>query len=148
LLRTLAIRTIQTSSEDWLTFVSLLNLAELPVPEADEIARFLAVEDEMGLIGFGGLEGSGPDQLLRSVVTASGVRRRGLGKVLVRQLVEEARSQGAERLWLLTSKANSFFAKLGWSEEPRDKAPELVRMSRRYTEICPATAALMVRSVR
>ena len=69
----------------------------------------------------------------------------GVGDVVVQRLVEQARSKGAERLWLLTTEADQFFAELGWSEVPRDRAQDAVRASRLYSEICPATAALMMR---
>jgi amino-acid N-acetyltransferase len=146
-LETLSLRRITADSEDWQPFVSLLNLAGLPAPEPEARATFLAVHDERGLIGFGGLEGSGPDQLLRSVVTTTGLRRRGAGKTLVRLLVDQARSQGAERLWLLTTEADAFFADLGWSPMPRDQAPDAIRTSRLYQNICPANAALMMRTL-
>jgi amino-acid N-acetyltransferase len=136
---------MDVTSDEWLTFVSLWTLADLPVLDRTEGGRFFVVEDEMGLVRVGGIEGSGPDQLLRSVVVTPGVRRRGMGPSVVQRLVDQARRDGAERLWLLTTDANHFFAGLGWTEVPRDHASEAVRASRLYGEICPATAALMMR---
>jgi hypothetical protein len=41
----------------------------------------------MGLVGVGGLDGAGGDQLLRSVVIAPGLRSHGFGHTMVQQLV-------------------------------------------------------------
>ena len=147
MLAALAVRPLPQESEDWSTFISLLLLANLPLPESGEPARFFAVEDEVGLVGFGGLEGSGCDQLLRSLVTVPGLRRRGLGPFLASRLVEQAKRDGAERLWLLTSEAAEFFAELGWVPVERDSAPQAVRQSRLFRDLCPATAVLMSRSL-
>jgi amino-acid N-acetyltransferase len=146
-LTALTLRPLNASNEVWSTFVSLLALADMPTSDLSAGGRFFAVEDDMGLVGFGGLEGSGADQLLRSVVVAPGLRRRGMGPIVVQRLVEQAQREGADRLWLLTTQADRFFASLGWATVTRNVAPASVQTSRLYSEICPATAVLMVRSL-
>lgn len=76
-----------------------------------------------------------------------GLRRRGLGPLLAGQLIGQARLDGADRLWLLTTEADEFFAELGWIAQGRDSAPGTVRRSRLYRDLCPATAVLMTRSL-
>jgi amino-acid N-acetyltransferase len=147
MISSLILRPLLAEDADWPAFQDLLVLAGLPVPDTEDDARFFAVDDELGLVGFGGLHGHSTDQLLRSIVVAPGLRRRGMGHVLVHRLVEQARSGGAQRLWLLTSEADRFFADLGWAAAPRVAAPAAVRSSRLYSEICPATTVLMVRSL-
>ncbi len=145
MLATLSIRPLHPESEDWSTLFDLLTLADLPTSDLADGARFYAVEDEVDLIGFGGLEGTGPDQLVRSVVTVPGLRHRGLGPTVVGRLVDQARRDGAQRLWLLTTKADRFFADLGWMAVERARAPQTVRTSQLYRGLCPATARLMLR---
>lgn len=41
--------------------------------------------------------------------------------------------------------ADQFFAGLGWTAVKRAQASETVRMSRLHRDLCPATAALMLR---
>jgi N-acetylglutamate synthase-like GNAT family acetyltransferase len=147
MLVTLTLRELSADTEDWSTFASLLTLAGLPTSDLHEGGRFVVVEDEVGLVGFGGLEGSGPDQLIRSVVVTPGLRRRGMGPVVVRCLVDQARRDGAKRLWLLTTEADGYFGEQGWVAMARDRAPDSVRASRLYQDLCPATAVLMVRSL-
>jgi arsenate reductase/amino-acid N-acetyltransferase len=146
-LATLSIRPLRPESEDWSAFLNLLTLADLPTPALACGARFYAVEDEVDFIGFGGLEGTAPDQLLRSVVTVPGLRHRGLGHKVVGRLVDQASRDGAQRLWLLTTEADRFFADLGWTAVERAKAPQTVRTSLLYQDLCPATARLMLRSL-
>ena len=96
---------------------------------------------------FGGLEGSGPDQLIRSVVVTSSVRQRGFGRRIVEALAGQARTDGAKRLWLLTTSADGFFADLGWTIVERGKAPEPVRATPQFAGLCPASAVLMCRQL-
>ena len=42
-------------------------------------------------------------------------RRRGAGAVLVRAIEDQARQRGFSRLYLYTTDATGFYAKLGWS---------------------------------
>jgi amino-acid N-acetyltransferase len=141
----LPVRPVTPRDPDWRTFSDLLALASLPQPE--EGGRSFAVEDERGLLGFGAIEGGGPDQLLRSVVLVPSLRRRGLGHALVSPLVGQARAEGAARLWLLTTGAERWFARLGWSTVPRDGAPEAFRRLSQFQGVCPASASLMVRAL-
>jgi N-acetylglutamate synthase-like GNAT family acetyltransferase len=141
----LPVRPVAPRDPDWRTFSELLALASLPQPGED--GRSFAVEDERGLLGFGALEGEGPDQLLRSVVLVPSLRRRGLGHALVSRLVGQARTDGAERLWLLATGAERWFARLGWSPVPRAGAPEAIRRLGQLQGVCPASAALMVRAL-
>ena len=139
------VRQLTPQDSDWRTFSDLLALAALPEPEG--AGRSFAVEDERGLMGFGTIEGEGQDRLLRSVILVPGLRHRGLGVRLASQLVERARAEGAERLWLLTTRADRWFARLGWSAVARAEAPEAIRRSGQFQGICPDSATLMVRSL-
>ena len=130
---------------DYGTFEQLLLLASLPVPDLMESGRFFAIEDDRGLVGFGGLEGEVPDQMIRSVAVAPGLRHRGFGHAIVPRLIEQARTEGAERLWLLTTSAQEFFEDLGWKVVDRQDAPEVVSRTRLFCELCLPEAALMLR---
>ena len=94
-------------------------------------------------MGFGGLDGTGTDQLLRSVVIAPVLRHRGLGSSVVRRLVSQGVADGARRLWLLAMRANPFFAELGWAALERERAAAPVRDGRLYQKVRPAITVLM-----
>lgn len=133
------------SNLDVTAFEQLLLLANLPADDLLEAGRFFVLEDARGLVGFGGLEGMGPDQLLRSVAVAPGLRHRGFGAMATERLAEQARVDGARRLWLLTTSAEDYFGRLGWTRVDRAGAPGTVQNSRMYREFCPLEAVLMMR---
>lgn len=121
-----------------------LESAELPYEDlAEPGRRFYRLDEGERTLGWGGLELHGPDALLRSVVVRD--RGRGTGRALVARIGDEARRLGVERLWLLTTTAAPFFAKLGFDEAARDAAPAAIRATREFRDICPASATCMVR---
>ena len=119
-------------------------LADAGLPASAPAARCFALSDGTG---FGVIEGNGADRLLRSVVVLPKLRGTGVGAALVASLIEQARSSGAERLWLLTTDAGDFFARHGWTVMHRAVAPAAIRVSDQFTTLCPASATLMVRAV-
>ena len=119
-----------------------LGAAGLPAPSP--AARHFMRDDADG---FGAIEGDGPDRLLRSVVVPASRRGEGIGAALVAALVEKARTSGTMRLWLLTTDASGFFARLGWTTIDRANAPDAIRASDQFTTLCPASATLMMREL-
>jgi GNAT superfamily N-acetyltransferase len=57
------------------------------------------------LVGYGGIEGQGPDRLLRSLVLEPDRRHVGIGGVALALIEAEAERAGVERLHLLTTTA-------------------------------------------
>ncbi len=123
-------------------FAEALAEAGLPPCEAQAVCFALA---EGG--AYGAIEGHGPERLLRSVVVASAHRGQGRATRLIELLAEEAVETGAERLWLLTTSAAPFFAKLGWKAVDRETAPPVIQANDQFSSICPASATLMMREL-
>lgn len=105
--------------------------------------RFWRVEDEGGLLGYGGLEACGPDGLLRSVVVPSDRRGGGAGRAVVAAVSDEARGLGVERLWLLTTTAADVFGRLGFRRTDRASAPPDIASSAQFASLCPGSAICM-----
>jgi GNAT superfamily N-acetyltransferase len=123
--------------------VAALAGADLPVVDLDRPGRrFFRWEDDAA---FGGLEGDGHDVLLRSVVVAE--RGTGIGTRLVQALAEQARRDGALRLWLLTTSAEAFFARRGFHRIDRAEAPAAIQATAEFRGLCPASAVLMMRAL-
>jgi amino-acid N-acetyltransferase len=121
---------------------SALADAGLPHDDLDEPGRrFYRLADGGRTLGWAGLEIAGGEALLRSVVVPD--RGRGTGRELVARVVEAARVEGVERLWLLTTTAAGFFTKLGFDTLRREAAPAAIRASREFASICPASATCM-----
>lgn len=126
-------------------FVEELKAAALPTDDLDSGARFYVAQVAGVAVAFGGLEGDGADQLIRSVVVPAAMRGGAHGRHVAQALITQARTDGAERLWLLTTTANEFFASLGWAVANRADAPEAVQGTRQFSGLCPASAVLMCR---
>ncbi len=98
-------------------------------------------------VGYGGLERHGPDVLLRSIVVAADRRGEGVGRGIVCELLDRAADRGAERAYLLTTSAQSFFERLGFAGIERHLAPAPILATRQASSLCPASAALMAKTL-
>lgn len=142
---TLALGRFGTGDVEHLAFLSALTEAMLPTDIVDGGGRYFALYEDGELVGFGALEGAGPDQMVRSVVIPPSARGHGYGQAIVHELVEQAKAVGVERLWLLTTSADGFFASFGWHTADRASAPDAIRKSREFAGLCPSSAVLMCR---
>lgn len=119
-----------------------LDAAGLPHDDVREAGRlFYCTESPEP--SFVGLEVFGGDALLRSLVVPRDRRGKGLGRRTVEALLVEARKSGIERLWLLTTTAEDFFAAIGFAPVARQAAPPAIRATREFRDLCPASATFM-----
>jgi N-acetylglutamate synthase-like GNAT family acetyltransferase len=128
--------------------VRLRLLADgLPVEDLGRApVHFFAARTQTGApVGWGGLEPHGEHALLRSVVVNPVLRGIGAGTAMVEALAQTARTMGIARLWLLTTSAEAFFARLGFDPADRDSAPAAIRASEEFAWHCPETAVCMTR---
>ncbi|EKV32929.1 tyrosine phosphatase [Caenispirillum salinarum AK4] len=128
---------------------ALLSAAALPVDDLERAdVRLWLMEDADGAtVGCAGLEGTGPDVLLRSLVVAPARRGRGCAALLVDHAGAAAAESGAARLWALTQTAERWFLAQGWQRTARPDAPAAIRATAQFSGICPASAVLLTRSV-
>ena len=129
------------------SLVALVAAEGLPTDDIGEPdRRFFAFSDAQGImVGYGGLERAEEDILLRSVVTAPMQRGAGHGQAITEWLANEAARSGARDLYLLTTTAQDFFAKLGFEILDRTSVPRAVVASREFSSLCPSTAVVMKR---
>jgi amino-acid N-acetyltransferase len=125
----------------------LLSRAALPLDGVEDgfPDAYVVACAEGALIGVAGLEQYGVFGLLRSVAVDEGVRRRGVGRALVTERLERARSLGLDRVFLLTTTAARYFETLGFAPAPRQEAPEAMRASPEFAGVCPASAVCLAR---
>jgi len=97
--------------------------------------------------GLVGLEIYGEVALLRSLVVAPERRGAGQGVALLKHAEGHARARGVRAIYLLTTTAEAFFAKQGYSRAARDTAPEVIRATREFAGLCPASSAFMSRRI-
>ena len=144
--------------------VALLEAAVLPTSDItpSKLEHFSVLHDggdgdgnDAALAAVGGLEifddADDAAALLRSVAVADSHRGRGIGQLMVRRLERIARArrqQEVAALYLLTTTADRFFSKLGYSAVPRASVPKCIQNTREFSEICPASAVCMVKKLR
>ena len=129
---------------DWTQIADLLRDNDLPLDGAEmHIGGFLLAYNEQTLVGCAALERYGDSALLRSVATDKRFRGEGIGQALVRHLVETAHSEGIRTIVLLTTTAEKFFPRFGFSVIRREEAPEAVRVSAEFQGACPDSAITM-----
>jgi amino-acid N-acetyltransferase len=117
-----------------------LRAANLPTSDLFEgDARYFAFPPN----GFGGFVPFGAHALLRSIVVRDENRGQGCGTAILNALLAEARAAGSEEIWLLTTNAGEFFARHGFANAPRETAPQAIKETSQFKELCPVSAVLM-----
>lgn len=129
--------------------VSMLEATGLPAGDLTpaHMQHFFyagAAGNPQGLVG---VEIHGADALLRSLVVAAELRSSGLGSALVLRAESHARAQGVRSMYLLTTTAEKFFARRGYARLERGDAPDGIRTTREFGDVCPASAAFMFKTL-
>lgn len=126
-------------------------LADCGLPVADISAarapQFFGIRTESGLVAVIGLEVFGAVALLRSLAVSPTHRGRGLAQQLLAFAEQLAASRGVWTLFLLTTTASAFFGKLGFVPASRSAAPPAIQATPQFSGLCPASSALLSKSV-
>ncbi len=127
-------------------------LAECHLPFEDitpsHLQHFLVARQETRFTGVIGLELLGTFALLRSLAVGEPFREQGIASQLTKQAEDYARTHEIESLYLLTTTAESFFAKRGYETMQRDRVPTAVQETTEFQSICPATAVCMFKTLK
>lgn len=126
-------------------------LAEAKLPSADlgagQLEHFFGCGAQDAPRGVVGLELHGAEALLRSLAVDPEARGRGCATALVAQAERHAREQGVRRIYLLTTTAADFFARLGYKRIERSEAPESIRLTSEFSALCPVSSVLMTKEL-
>lgn len=125
----------------------LLDAAQLPIADItpEHMEHFFGAWEGSSLAGVVGMEPLGMTALLRSLAITALKRGSGLGSALLVQVEKYAMEQGVRSMFLLTTTAESYFEKHGYSRISREEAPEAIRNTVEFTSLCPGSAVLMVK---
>lgn len=135
------LRPIAHGTSQFARMVDMLREANLPTSDLGEgSAEYVSLDEGSA---FGGLARHGDVGLLRSVVVPQDQRGQGTGSALLAALIDRARDGGIRDLWLLTTGAESFFARHGFTRMERTQAPSVVANTSQFRDLCPRSAALM-----
>ena len=142
------IRIRNATSADLPAVENLLSASDLPLDGVkDNFSNFKVAEDDGEIAGAIGLEEFGAVALLRSAVVSPGHRGNGVGRRLVEHLLEGAEVAWIEELYLLTTTADQYFPRFGFTRTTRSAVPDAVKASAEFQGACPDTAVVMTRRV-
>lgn len=135
---------IKCKLEDTDSVIELLKESELPFEDIDEhYDNYIAIKENMKVIGVVGLETYSGIGLLRSLAVDKLYRNRGLGKRLAYRIEAYAKSVYINELYLLTTTADNFFKKIGFEAVERAKLPDDIKNTKEFISICPVSAICM-----
>ena len=139
----------QAEPADWPAVEALLLANKLPLDGAREhLSNSLLALSNGEVVGSAGAEIYGAIALVRSVAVAPGLQKRGIGRLLIERLIQEARSRNASALYLLTVTAPEYFAQYGFKRDKIEQAPQALKASAELQGACPACAAFMALPLR
>ncbi|HUO84191.1 MAG TPA: arsenic resistance N-acetyltransferase ArsN2 [Thermoanaerobaculia bacterium] len=110
---------------------------------ADHLRNFVVARDGDRLVGCGGSEAYQFAALIRSVAVHPEYRSLGLGRRLVRELLDRLSSRGLREFYLLTIDAEGWFRKRGFKTIDRDEIHPQLLGSAELQGACPDTAVCM-----
>lgn len=124
--------------------LELLADASLP-PDgvAEHFQHFLVARADGRVVGSVGMERHGPSALLRSLAVAPAYRGQSLGRALTERLLEEAREQGVNRVFLLTETAAGYFPRFAFKPIAREEVDVEVQESVEFRTACCQSAICM-----
>jgi amino-acid N-acetyltransferase len=138
----------QATDRDLEAVESLLAASKLPLDGVKEnFSSFVVAEEGGEIAGAIGLEKFGSVALLRSAVVTPAHRGSGVGRRLVEQVLERAATDGIQELFLLTTTAEKYFPRFGFTSTTRSEVPPSVKASVEFQGACPDTAVVMKRRV-
>ena len=126
------------------TIKSILVENDLPAAGVDDHwTTFLVARDGDRVVGCGGAEAYQFAALIRSVAVIPQYRRIGVGRKIVRQLIDRLASHGLREFYLLTTTAETYFRKRGFKKIDRDQVHPQLLASRDFQDACPQNAICM-----
>ena len=133
-----------STEEDLFAIKELLLRNDLPLEGVDDHWRtFVVARDGEHTVGCGGAETYQVAALIRSIAVDPGYRSRGVGRRIVRHLLDRLSSRGLREFYLLTTTAEDYFRKRGFKTIDRDEVHPQVMASREFHDACPSTAVCM-----
>ena len=129
--------------------LGLLGSAKLPTAGvAEAFSHFVVAESEGQLVGAAGLEIYGASALLRSVVVEDNWRGTGVGRRLIENALDEAQRRGIDDVFLLTTTAEHYFPRFGFTCVNREMVAPAVQASVEFQGACPSSAVVMRKDLR
>ncbi|KAB8142535.1 GNAT family N-acetyltransferase [Chloroflexia bacterium SDU3-3] len=115
---------------------------------AAHLGGALVARAEGVVVGSAALELYGGEAaLLRSVAVAPAWRAAGVARQLIVAVAQLASAHGVAQLYLLTTTAEGYFPRYGFTRVAREQVPAALAQSVEFTSACPLSATVMVGAV-
>ena len=122
----------------------LLRANNLPIEGVDDHWRtFILARDNGRVVACGGAETYQVAALIRSIAVLPEYRKHGVGRRIVRQLIDRLAARGVREFYLLTTTAEEYFKKRGFKTIDRDEVHPQLLQSREFQDACPSSAVCM-----
>src|SRR5436305_1666819 len=140
----LDIRISAATAEDIATIKTILDANALPSEGIEDHWRtFVVARSGDEIVGCGGSEAFPFAALIRSVAVKDEYRSHGIGRKIVRQLLDRLASRGIREFYLLTTGAEEYFRKRGFKVIDRDEVHPQLLGSEEFRGACPDSAVCM-----
>jgi amino-acid N-acetyltransferase len=137
------------TQQDLTGICALLDRLHLPTAGVpDHLETMLVAREGDDIVGTAGLEIYADGALLRSVAVDKDQQGRQLGHQLTDAALRLAEGKGLSDVYLLTTTAERFFPKFGFTQITREEVPLSVRESVEFKSACPASAVVMRKQLR
>lgn len=138
----------QATEREFDAIKKLLDDNNLPTTDIyqDNIQLFIGLIDDkiMSVIGLEKYKNVG---LLRSLAVTDLFKNQQVGSRLIRHIVDLCASEHIDKIYLLTTTAEKYFVKFGFTKIERMEAPDILKQTREFKDICPVSAVLMYKSL-
>lgn len=134
--------------QDHAQVLELLKLEGLPTEDLrNDKLKIFATSDGDEVIGCIGIERYEQSALLRSLVVSPKHRNLSVASRLVSYLEQWARDMSIIDLYLLTTTADAYFVKRGFSQIAREEVPRALMVSGQFQGLCPQSVIIMRKSL-
>jgi len=109
----------------------------------EHLGSFVVAKDEGRVVACSGAEAYQFAALIRSVAVSPEYRSIGLGRRMVREIIDRLSSRGLREFYLLTTNAEGYFKKRGFKPIDRDEIHPQLLASKELQGACPDDAVCM-----
>lgn len=113
----------------------------------DHLSNFIVAKESNELVGVGGYEMCKEYALLRSFAVNESHKGLGIAEDIFKLVEKKASNSGVKSFYLLTDTAIKYFERFNFSKCSRNNAPEIIRETKQFSELCPDTATMMYKDL-
>ncbi len=85
----------------------------------------------------------GRNSVTSFIAVKDSFQKQGLGKELTNKVINEAGKRAKASIYLLTTDAELFFVRMGFQKIIKASAPDILKKTKQYSEICSDSAVVM-----